>query len=274
MVVGSASSPVREQLVWLRAAHHSHSHTFDELFDARIHQQSWEVIEINDVYRAMAWLCARKVDGRFEHTPRVVVACVDHLAAEEFEFFALVAQLRPDLAVLVYGRDGSPGVGRALQAGARGVFTPSALESLRTQVKGAVRDDVPTAGPIEDPIASPAPHSAAGVEAEEEEEVLSEPAEEEELEAAPPTRVPWRTYDDRPQRLAPPRRPNGNGADSRPTGSGASGSRRSTPLLSEEELRALIGDDISSLAPPEPGFNEENVHGHGEGDPHDSQRRG
>ncbi len=200
---------------------------------------------------------------------------MDHLAPEEFEFFALVAQLRPGLTVLVYGQDGSSGVGRALQAGATGTLTPATLEALRNDTKGAVQSDAPVAGPVVNTPESPAPPSTAGVEEEEEEEeLLSEPAEDEELEAAPPTRVPWRTYDDRPQRLAPTRRPNGNGADARPTGPGTPRSRNSAPLLTEEELRALIGDDVSSLAPPGSGFRQENVHGHGEGDPHDSQRRG
>lgn len=79
-------------------------------------------------------------------------------------------------------------------------------------------------------------------------------------------RVPWLRYKDRPVRLGPGGRspspvnragdengmPGGEGVASEESGAGE-GSRAAEcpPLLSEEELRALLEDDVSALAPGE-----------------------
>ena len=71
--------------------------------------------------------------------------------------------------------------------------------------------------------------------------------------------MPWQPYGDRPTRAAPQRTP--------PTPAPApaqeplpsadadretSPGRSSAPLLTEAELQALLGDDISAIAPDEP----------------------
>ena len=80
--------------------------------------------------------------------------------------------------------------------------------------------------------------------------------------AATPTRVPWLKYENKPVRRAPQRiapeptdavdpkerhRPDEAIARKEPSAT--------EPLLTEEELRALIGDDISSIAPSESAPN-------------------
>lgn len=275
MADGFSISPVSAPLVRLCAARGASAAASEMLLDAQLQRFPAQVVEFPDVYRTLAWLCTRKPDGRFEHTPRAVLVCVDQLAPEEFEFFGLMAHLRPGLTVLVYGQDRSPAITRALQGGAGALLTPAALEALRVEEPTPAADAAPPAEPPTDAPDSPVTATLVGDEEEEDEELLDEPSEEEEeFEEPSPTRVPWRTYNDRPQRIAPSRRPDGNGADARPTIQGKATGRSSAPLLSEEELRALIGDDVSSLAPPGPGISEYGPRGIGEGNPHDPQRRG
>jgi hypothetical protein len=72
--------------------------------------------------------------------------------------------------------------------------------------------------------------------------------ESEEDEAEVPARVPWRTYDSRPSRQAPPRTRPSTPAESEPA-KDVPDEDLPRPLLTEEELRALIGDDPMPLSP-------------------------
>ena len=81
----------------------------------------------DDVYLGLAMIL-RTRDPRL----RAVVACVDDIRTEEFEFFTLVARFRVDLPVYVYGRDhASPRVTRAIELGATGEATEAAIEALK-----------------------------------------------------------------------------------------------------------------------------------------------
>jgi len=66
---------------------------------------------------------------------------------------------------------------------------------------------------------------------------------------APPVPVPWLRHHERPVRRGPGRQEPEAGEQS--ASEAAAPARRSptTPLLTEEELQALIGDDIAAIAP-------------------------
>jgi hypothetical protein len=183
-----------------------------------------------DVYSGLAVLC------REASADDVVIVHADRLTAAEMEFFALVKKTRLARAVYVYASEYRlPRADAAVAAGATGVLTAEVVERLISEIRdaGAVRP------------ATESPGLRVRADEEPEESPASEEQVEETDEPDVSVRVPWRQYDDAPQRSRPP---SGN-ADMTPSGEsdrteGRREPSRLQPLLTEEELRALLGEDF------------------------------
>ncbi len=167
-----------------------------------------------DVYRGLARLL-RSDENSF---PAVIV-CVDSLDAPEMEFFALIARIRTATKTYAYGsRRADPRIERAKSLGARGPVSQTDIQAL-----GA---------------ASPSNRSACTTT---QPPVDTSPPEKPVDDESKTPRVPWKRYDDRPERAAPPHRrgPAEIDAPNRPLEHPAAPPQ---PLLTEEELEALIGE--------------------------------
>jgi hypothetical protein len=235
--------------------------------DDRLAAASLEVNGCGDVYRALARLAGSEV-SRF----RAVIVSLDGLDPSEFEFFSLVARLQRDLPVYVYaGPRSDSRVQKALDLGAAGRVTTEVIDSLAPPEEDRVASDEEAGEPQIHPAPDVAPPQAAPAKespiAAEETEPAPADRDEEHRKVEGGTvqgsvRVPWLRYEGRPARTAPrqadrPTQP----APEPETEAPASGVHR--PLLTEEELQALIGDDISSVAPdnPQTKRNDEPVDG-------------
>ena len=185
-----------------------------------------------------------------------VVVALECVGPRELPFFASTSRLRPGLAVLVRGHgENDPCVTRALESGATGVFVAEFWNTLVPP--RSVEVPMPAAPPVSLEAVVPSVQvekppveevSALPDEAEE----ISEEAESSEAPSTP--RVPWLRYSDGPARTAPMTRtpPPPTPVPPAPKAPPASESD-CEPLLTEEELEALMGDDISTIAPkPDP----------------------
>lgn len=243
------------------------------------------VRDCSNVYQGLARLCIAGAD-----LPGAVLVSVDAMDASELEFFRLVARMFPTLPVYVYGGTSSCArIDRAIELGARDRATDGVLAELcraRPVPRAVVESEVghaapPCAAPVADaptPVSdSPEPprqehvSSESPVDLESDLEALAEADESDDaLDASMEqvsdalmedleddgevgeVRVPWLTYKDAPVRRGP------NGAEPRRSGESSPPPqrivRRSEPLLSDEELRALLdGDDMppaKSSTPP------------------------
>lgn len=221
------------------------------------------VCETDNVYDSLA----RLLDPRGEH-PRAVVVSLDCVGPAEMEFFSLVARLRPKVPVYVYGgARHRERIADAIRLGARGPITEDALRDLADE-ETPVTNRVGSSSESSDPL-RPAGEDHVVVVTDEsdnehnDEDWSPEDAVDEgsgdlvddEADDAPstPIRVPWLRYDDRPTRTAPPRR-DSSAASSRQSADGATGKtgRPDEPLLTEEELQALLGDDVAAIVPQSP----------------------
>ncbi len=203
-----------------------------------------------DVYRALARLFSSGAEA-----PPVVIVCVDGLGVPELEFFSIVSRMGPNLDVYVYGHKRSRSrIKRAIELGASGEVTEELLRALAEscsapaqtgdqpdsviraaapQIRTDPVPDVPGAG---QPEVAPRPNKKAQGDDEEN---------------TSPVRVPWSRYADRPARTAPARRapPSPEVLATQPA---RPEQTLSEPLLTDEELRALLGDDVAAIAPEEP----------------------
>ena len=213
-----------------------------------------EIETSHNVYDGLARLCAAGLTG-----PRAVVVCVDCVGPPEMEFFAILSSVRQGLPVYVYGPEFQEArITRALESGATGRASEDVLRSL-VPAAVAVSPPVEEAEAVPEPIRMP--DADAGPRPEH--EVLDEAetvAPISEVEASVPkpggkvARVPWMRYEDGPIRTAPPR-PAPPDDEDREVGQEDQGTPEPpthTPLLTDEELRALLEDDIASIAPAEP----------------------
>jgi hypothetical protein len=191
-----------------------------------------------DVYRGLAGLLRPSSDP-----PQAVIVCLDGLGAPEFEFFSIVSKLRNDLKVYVYAAARSESrIARAVELGAKGPVTREALAELAggppvpMAVEAPVRaSERVTEKPVS-PVIPPAP---------------SAPPRIDEEDARKPARVPWLRYGDRPARVAPALReppPQALNPNPQPP----SPPRSYEPLLTEEELRALMSDDFAAIVGDDP----------------------
>lgn len=201
-----------------------------------------------DVYRALARILATPKDPI-----AAVVVALECVGPRELAFFVNTSRLRPGLAVLVHGHGANdPCVLRAIESGATGIFSVGFWDSLVPAAPVEVPVTVVAQAPAE-PLAELIPVVEVPVEevVEPEEEIAEEP----ESPAAPAApRVPWLRYSDAPPRTAPtlrtPPPPTPVPPPSQPP---TAGDADYEPLLTDEELEALMADDISTIAPkPDP----------------------
>jgi hypothetical protein len=198
--------------------------------------------------------------------------CVDGLGTAEMEFFSIVSRMRPELAVYVYGNERSAArIRRAIELGAKGDVNKAVIDALAAPLSGpasqpetsdthsgaprtssSVTDSAP-GGVIQDALPRDVPQDTPAVVRPDEdlEPTVAEPyGEEKSDDEAPgaPVRVPWLRYGDGPVRAAPQRVPPAAGPPG-PSEPAAPRSPSIEPLLTDEELQALIGSDISTIVP-------------------------
>ena len=262
------ASPLVE-LVHIRPGFPGESERIDRLLEAT----GLHVAVFTDVYRGLARLARLAKDGEARSSLRAVLVQVDDLGPPELEFFSITTRVLPRTPVLVYGSDRLQSrVEKALECGATDRASPEIIARFAARDAESTDDRVadreapapsPTAQPteagvdlqsdvVQDPIALP-------------EVVRNDPPPREnppEDETTAVTRVPWLEYGKRPVRRAPRHiAPQPTSAvepkeDHQPDEASArKGPDTTEPLLTEEELRALIGDDISSIAPSEAAPN-------------------
>lgn len=257
-------------LVHIRPGFPGESERIDRLLEAT----GLRVAVFTDVYRGLARLARLAKDGEARSMLRAVLVQVDDLGPPEMEFFSITSRVLARTPVLVYGSDRLQSrVELALERGATDRASPEIITRLAARDAASTNDDTADRdAPAPMPMAQP---GQPGVDLESDaaaepvlfpEVVRDDPpprTDQPENETTAPTRVPWLDYETRPVRQAPRRtvpqptsavepnqgqQPNEAGAQKVPD--------THEPLLTEEELRALIGDDISSIAPSETEPNE------------------
>lgn len=222
---------------------------------AGLREAGCDVEAVPDVYRALARLVSCQPS-----TFRAIVVCVDRLDVGQFEFFQLASHHRRDTPLYVYAQAHAESkVATALRFGARAAVEPATvhgiLPSVATEttqpavapptVEAAAGPAPPSVEPVTQELAAETGQSAAPPE----EPSDSDPAPEEKpvadvtrqpakqtAQTKSTVRVPWLRYDDGPQRTPPakaaPKRAPEPPATPEPE----------PPLLSPEELKALIGE--------------------------------
>ena len=256
-------------LVHIRPGYPGESERIDELLEAT----GLRVAVFTDVYRGLARLASLAKDGEGRSSLRAVLVQVDDLGPPEMEFFSITSRVLPRTPVLVYGSDRLQSrVEKALEYGATDRASPEIIARLAARDADTTDEDTANReAPAPTITAQP---GEAGIDLES--DAVQEPAagleivrddpppqtDEPEIETTAATRVPWLDYENRPVRQAPRRTaPQPTSAveskeDDQPEEASARKRPSATePLLTEEELRALIGDDISSIAPSEAAPN-------------------
>jgi hypothetical protein len=236
--------------------------------DARLASASLQVSTCGDVYRGLSRLCLSGPDDL-----RAVIVCVDGLVAADFEFFAIASRMYRGVPVYVYGRQRSTSqIARAIEVGAAEQVTEDIIAGLAARVfrptpQPAIQEPGPRPGtpavsapppvPTEPPEAprrdSDIVERSTGIvregPLEESDHQASGGVEPDDAADATPVPVPWLRHHERPVRRGPGRR--------EPTAAEQSASEAATPtrrlptapLLTDEELQALMGDDIAAIAP-------------------------
>ena len=238
-------------------------------------RESLDSISAPDVYRALARL------ARDPHQAQIaVLVCVDQLGPAEMEFFKIAARVCPDRSVYAYGDDRyTDRLRKATDLGASGSATYDTIEQLIRKLTNCADDVTPTtttpARGSSEKAKAPPPAPAPIAAAHESDDVATNAgavsaehhAEEEketpEREDAPEgvVRVPWLRYGQRPLRQSP----QPGAAEGRSEGTCSDRAVRSQahqPLLTEEELQALIGEDVGPASapredPPETGSDQQ-----------------
>ncbi|MGB2988301.1 MAG: hypothetical protein WBE26_20720 [Phycisphaerae bacterium] len=237
--------------------------------DALLAATSLQVDVCGDVYRGLARLCRSWSDAL-----RAVIVCVDGLGSAELEFFSIASRSCRGVSVHVYGDERSTArITRAVELGAAGRVTEEMIRELAKAAVSAppkpIRSDAAASATSLKPSAVGVESTETSVREPGRAEVPNQPAAE--VPAEPdglkrtdeeirrdPVRVPWLRYADTPARTPPRRRQPSPGRARAPEPVKPPSFPRE-PLLTEAELRALLGDDIASIAPEEPdatGHNE------------------
>ena len=204
-------------------------------WDTRLAATPLDVEACGDVYRGLARL-GRSGSGEFRAV-FVNMHCVGEL---EMEFFTIASRVDPAVPVFVYGDDRSRRrLERAIERGAAGPATDELLTSLAHETTATEASSDPAS-----PATPPPPRKDRSVAASPSDEGGLHPVDDDELIA--PARVPWQRHRTASIRVKPP--------GERPTDAPAEPSRTPSrsldePLLTEEELQALLGDDIAAIAP-------------------------
>lgn len=204
---------------------------------AAVLADGFETETCRDVYAALARLL-KPNSPTADPVPIAVLVCVNDMEAAELEFFSLVARYLPELPTLVYGRSDLEGlISQAVDRGATGRATAEGLQALAERAgKPACEPSAATVENQNEPDAkeatdaqreaSPSPDDMdGGPEAD-------AAATDEPVEPVEPVRVPWLRYTSTPARRAP---------ESPPTADDTTAIPEHTPLLTDEELQALMG---------------------------------
>ena len=209
-----------------------------EIADA-IAEAGCQAVPCPDVYRAMARLGAAR-NNRF----CAVVVCVDRMESAEFEFFQLAAKHCRDTPVYVVGSGHTqPKIESALRLGARQAVDADGLAEVLKPA--AIPEPLPQVAPEPDQaeetrVAQPEPPPVVvGMGDDGESTQKDKPAEPEpkgRKKRDRTARVPWLPHDDLPQRVPPERDELAVGRSESAPG------EPEEPLLSQEELDALMGD--------------------------------
>ncbi len=262
--------------------------------DALLVAAASDVDSCSDVYRGLARSGHSGPDA-----PRAVIVCVDGLGAAEMEFFHLFSRLRRGVKVYVYasphgGERSTSRMARAIELGATGLATEDVIRRLaktvshpaaRADIRNAPNDDRSPAQTSAESTPAPPPIAKSpdtdaleeSVPVVTEEPPVAHPDELEADKAAAdddtlegPVRVPWLRYNDGPSRVAPRRRgpPAADPAVIEPAPS-RSAPRR--PLITSEELQALLGDDIAAIAPDDGPESQPHEHGGAGSDEHEDR---
>ena len=204
----------------------SQSHGFADQIKTLLGTLRVNVQSFPDVYRGLAQICSDRSPD-----PQAVLVCVDDLVASELEFFSILARLRRDLPVYVYGQDRSKSrMARAMEFGATAEATESLLRALAAS---PAPKPEPALAPELEPVAR---DETVALEGEARYDRDAKPTE------AAPVRVPWLRYAAAPGRKAPSR----DTGSVQPTDHDEPGDTTAgfcQPLLTEEELQALLGDN-------------------------------
>ena len=238
-----------------------------EAIVAALAREEISVETFTDVFRGLSRLLRTRADRI-----RAVLVCVDGVAASEFEFFAIAKRLRPLVPVYVYGNPRTAArITRAIEFGATAPVTDELLAGLACSVAHPPARPTSVSEPAvvasnEEAVAGVAPMESEGMDVTVEDELdeivgesepgtvqedqphaeIENPAEDEATTSS--VRVPWLRDEDRPVR----RGPGGSSPavdDQREADSKIGRMSPSEPLLTEQELQALVGDDIASIAP-------------------------
>lgn len=204
-------------------------------WDTRLAATPLDVEACGDVYRGLARL-GGSPPGAF----RAVLVSMHCVGELEMEFFAIASRVDPAVPVFVYGNDLSQRrLERAIERGAAGPATDELLTSLAHETAATETPSDPAspatpAPPSVNRSVAASPSDEGGLHAVDDDELIA------------PARVPWRRPRTASTRVKPP--------GERPTDAPAQPSRTPSrsldgPLLTEEELQALLGDDIAAIAP-------------------------
>ncbi len=233
--------------------------------DKMLASTSLHVENCGDLYRGLARLCRED-----REVPRAVILGVDGLGKAEMEFFSIVSRTRPRTYVYVYGDQRSASrIAAAIDLGATGEATDDVIRNLaatvtQPAVEALVSAQVPKDSPSslagldhsaptvsdEPPVTAPSEPAATAL-AEPSTKLADKPDGHQQVgdEASQDSvRVPWRRYKGGPVRKGPQQRKPPSD-DAKATEHAKSRAPAHEPLLTEEELQALIGDDIAAITP-------------------------
>jgi len=183
-----------------------------------------------------------------------VIVCLDGLGAAEYEFFSIVSKLRRDLKVYVYAAAHAQSrIARAVELGATGPVTRELLAELRGGLRISMTEEAllraseRVTEKLVSAVIAPHGHLRQGrTDHATPTSLPTEPPGIDEDDARKPARVPWLHYDDQPARVAPPHRePHPQALH--PNSQTPNPPRSTEPLLTEEELRALMTDDFAAI---------------------------
>jgi len=206
--------------------------------EAALRAAHCEVVGCPDVYRALARLGGSE-RGQF----CAVIVCVDLMDTAQSEFFQLAVRRHRRVPVYVYGQAHAQSkLELAQHLGAKDTIRPETVDKALPYFAPtpAVRQEVAPAAsarsePAAEPTAEPAPEDLA---APGEVTDSGDRSAGEQEEPSRPVRVPWLRYDGGPTRLPPKRTP----ASAKPSPPAERELEPEPPLLTPEELAALMGD--------------------------------
>ena len=211
-----------------------------------------------------------------------VVVCLDDLTKDEFELFTILGQRRRDVRLYVYSQaPGDDRVARAIALGATAQLTEQIVDQLSQAGATIVTPEHHRREPVDaaakrtatDEPATGQPASESLGRAEQPPKIEELPIVQERETAPPPVtnsahdgagetpdrpRVPWQSYENKPERQKPSSpseraqpQPPMRAAPAKDEFDPSPPTRKRSyePLLSSEEMQALMSDDISAIAP-------------------------